>query len=113
MRITDIGSEVDNALICRHGISDVVGLGDWYYNGTDETRRVQDTDEYLGWRVWRDQQMGTVNLRSFPGGVQRGYTVEGTFSCVVDGVAVSLPLYYERKLTSYCIYTSKVKLKIL
>ena len=92
---------MDNALICRHNISGVIELGDWYYNGTDETRRVEDRDEYLGWRVWRSQRIGEVNLRSFPGGVQRGHTVEGTYSCVVDGIPVSLTLYYKSKLTSY------------
>ena len=101
MRLTDIGSSMDNALICRHNISGVIELGDWYYNGTDETRRVEDRDEYLGWRVWRSQRIGEVNLRSFPGGVQRGHTVEGTYSCVVDGIPVSLTLYYKSKLTSY------------
>ena len=94
MRLTDIGSSMDNALICRHNVSGVVELGDWYYNGTDETRRVQDRDEYLGWRVWRGQQIGTVRLRSFPGGVERGHSVEGTYSCVVDNIPVSLRLQY-------------------
>ena len=106
--ITDIGTSPDGqdedgqALICRHNITDTPGLGDWYYNGTEEADVVDGTDHVLGWKRNRGQAEGVVRLRSLSDTPQRGDSVEGVYSCVVqrgvDVDVVSVGLYYNSEL---------------
>ncbi len=117
--ITDIGTspsgadEDGDALICRHNITDTPGLGDWYYNGTEEADVVDGTDNVLGWKRNRGQAEGVVRLRSLSDTPQRGDSVEGVYSCVVqrgaDVDVVSVGLYYNSKCTTWVVALAHCK----
>ena len=99
--ITDIGSDNDNALICRTNTPNP-GNGDYYLHPsmvtTSNSDRIESTDS-RGWTRNRDQVNTLARLRRH----STSWT-EGVFTCQFSGISdppISVGVYYPSESISY------------